>query len=90
MSDSKGRPTAADIPDRVLLEAVRAFHDRTRGRSEMRTPDEALADRWPAKVVLAKMRKLADKGYIDCGVSLRTAWLEPKGAELLDGIKETA
>lgn len=38
------------------------------------TPEERLADRWPPKLILAKMARMVDRGLLDCGVSLRTAW----------------
>ena len=38
---------------------------------------------WPQKLVLSKMGKLYEKGYLDFGVSLRTSWLTDKGIELL-------
>lgn len=58
-----------DIPDNEIFDACMNFH---RGRAP--TPDIALADRYPPKVVLAKMGKLVDQGRLDYGVSLRTAW----------------
>ncbi len=65
----KSRPQAKDIPDALIIEACAAFHARTG-----QTPDVALSDRWPAKVIMAKMAKLHSQGKIDYGVSLRTAW----------------
>lgn len=37
------------------------------------------------KVVLTKMEKLADRGYIEYGVSARTGWLTDKGRSALNG-----
>lgn len=60
-----------DIPDAEVLEACRAFH-----RGEADTPDVALSHKYPAKLVLAKMQHMVDRGLLNCGVSLRTAWVE--------------
>ncbi|KKL78334.1 hypothetical protein LCGC14_2025870 [marine sediment metagenome] len=59
----------ADVPEDEVIAACRAFHA---GCGE--TPDVALAARYPAKVVLAKMKQLEEQGKLDYGVSLRTAW----------------
>jgi hypothetical protein len=37
----------------------------------------------PPKVVLRKMERLADRGLIEYGVSLRTAWLTEAGRRAL-------
>ncbi len=63
----------SDIPEQVVLDACQAFHD---GRAE--TPDKALSDRWPVKLILARMDQLVAQGKLDYGVSLRTAWVERK------------
>lgn len=60
-----------DIPESVILDAVRAFKAGLAS-----TPDIALADRWPPKLILAKMEKMIDKGVLECGVSVRTAWID--------------
>lgn len=39
-------------------------------------PDIALAHKYPVKVIMAKMQKLVDRGILNYGVSLRTAWVE--------------
>lgn len=62
-------PKRADISDEEILEACRLFH-----AGLAPTPDEALADKYPVKVIMAKMAQLCRKGLIDYGVSLRTAW----------------
>lgn len=58
-----------DIPDEVVIAASRAFH-----AGIARTPDVALSDRYPPKLVLSKMAHLVRRGLLDYGVSLRTAW----------------
>ena len=40
---------------------------------------------YPPKVIYRKMEKLVDEGYLEYGVSLRTAWLTDKGMEYLRG-----
>jgi len=74
------RPKCSYIPEALILRLSKEFHDRGPGHP---TPDVGLADRFPAKVVLAKMDKLLDKGLVDYGVSLRTSWLTSKGEEAL-------
>ena len=59
-----------DIPTVEIIKACNRFHRR--GGS---TPDVALANRYPAKVILAKMDQLVKQGILDYGVSLRTAWV---------------
>lgn len=44
---------------------------------------------WPEKLVFKKMERLADEGYLEYGVSLRTAWLSEKGKQFLKVTKET-
>ena len=59
-----------DIPEQEIIEACEKFH-----RGEGETPDIALAEKYPEKVVLAKMGKMCDRGILEYGVSLRTAWV---------------
>jgi hypothetical protein len=66
---------SSDISELELLRLIRARQADPR----LPTPDVALADRFPAKVVLAKMVKLCGRDLIDYGVSLRTAYLTEKG-----------
>lgn len=47
--------------------------------------DEACA-RWSEKAVIRKFEELVKRRYMECGVSARTGWLEPKGRAALDGI----
>jgi hypothetical protein len=61
----------SDIPDDEIIAACNAFH-----AGSGKTPDEALAHKYPVKVILAKMDKLVKRGLLDYGVSLRTAWVE--------------
>jgi hypothetical protein len=60
----------SDIPEAEIFAACDAFHQR-----QAETPDIALADKYPPKVVLAKMQQLNDQGKLDYGVSPRTAWV---------------
>lgn len=61
----------SDIPDQEIIAACNAFH-----QGNGPTPDEALASKYPAKVILAKMDKMAARGILNYGTSLRTAWVE--------------
>lgn len=40
----------------------------------------------PIKVCYNAMQRAYDRGYIECGVSLRTSWLTDKGKELINSI----
>jgi hypothetical protein len=71
----KNRPQCKDIPDEVILKACDDFFAAMRGDARIaQTPDEALADRWPPKLILAKMESMVRRGLLEYGVSLRTAW----------------
>lgn len=63
----------SDITDEEIFAACDAFHQRNAS-----TPEAALSGKYPAKVVLAKMEKMANQGKFDYGVSLRTAWVVRK------------
>lgn len=66
---------ASDISEEEIFAACDAFHNEGAP-----TPDIALADKYPPKVILAKMQKLDKQGKLDYGVSLRTAWVEREPA----------
>jgi len=85
----KNRPQCKDIPDEVILEACDHYHAelktwrfghyvhaerKERVAGSPLSPDERLADRWPPKLILAKMEGMHRRGLIEYGVSLRTAW----------------
>jgi hypothetical protein len=61
----------SDIKGDEIISASNAFH-----AGSDKTPDESLAHKYPVKVILAKMNKLVNRGLLDYGVSLRTAWVE--------------
>ncbi len=60
----------SDIADAEIIAACRAFH-----AGNAATPEAALASKYPPKVILAKMQQLLNRGVLECGVSLRTAWV---------------
>jgi len=37
----------------------------------------------PEKVCYAAMQRSSEKGYVECGVSLRSGWITSEGEELL-------
>lgn len=45
---------------------------------------QELCQKWGEKVVIRKMERLADRGYIEYGVSPRTGWLTEKGKHVLE------
>lgn len=71
-----------DITDLQIVRAVQAFRDRD---LELPWPYEALSMETgqPEKVCYRAMERAERRGYLECGVSLRTAWLTEKGAALL-------
>jgi len=89
----RGRVHAKDIPEREILACIRdlkAKSDEWRGGHTLAEflfnptppprpwfPEDVLP--YPPKVIEAKMQKLADRGFLDFGVSLRTAWLTDAG-----------
>lgn len=81
--DSKGKPTAADIDDRLILGIV----EETCIRDDMWSNTTKVAEHFPDlpfKVVAAKLSKLSRRGLVtgcDCGC--RGDWeLTTKGREL--------
>lgn len=62
----------SDISDDEMIEAVREWN---RNIWINPLPTDALADKYPRKVIEAKMLQLVDKGILSYGVSLRTAWV---------------
>lgn len=80
MDDRK--PKAADIPDVEILSLIDAH---SRDRSPPWAFEVLMARGIPEKVVYAKYRQLDRRKprIIECGVSLRTAWLTDEGRRLL-------
>lgn len=70
------------ITDRQVCLAVQAFRDRG---LEHPYPYEALALETGEceKVCYRAMERADDRGYLNYGVSLRTAWLTEKGVALI-------
>jgi hypothetical protein len=62
-----------DVDQAEIIAACNDFHAGV----TTETPDEALAHKYPRKLILAKMAKMAAQGVLECGVSLRTAWVAP-------------
>jgi hypothetical protein len=77
MPDAQGRPTRSDISDAVMLRAVvRAEQDGVRVTTH-------LSGTWPAKVVEAKVRRLIERGLLECGVTPLRPWLTQRGYAFL-------
>ena len=47
-------------------------------------------DRYPFKVVVAKLEHLGERGLIDWGVSLNFPWRTPEGEALLEQLRKDA
>ena len=67
-----------------ILELIHA-HDMDRTRS---FAFDILYEQYPPKQVDAKFEKIYRKGYIECGVSVRTGWLTGKGLAKLYELRE--
>lgn len=66
----------SDISEEEIKEACRAWR-RTNPYGP--TPEVALAHKYPAKLILKKMEKMIAKKILECGVSVRTAWVVEDG-----------
>jgi hypothetical protein len=73
----------SDISDLMVCEATRVF---SAGSGLRPMIDLYLLSRTsaPMKVIHAALERAYDRGLIECGVSLRTAWLTDKGKALLN------
>lgn len=60
-----------NISDQEIIDACNNFHNHCGD-----TPDKALANKYPEKVILSKMAKMEKKGILEYGVSLRTSWVK--------------
>lgn len=79
------RPRLKDIPVEAILRAQHEWY-ASPDKGKPRPWGHESLTQWPAKLVLCKMQKLVDQGYLEYGVSLRTAWLTAKGKAYLEGI----
>ncbi len=62
-----------DIPDTEILECIRA---RRRGELPLGCfPTTALADKYPPKVIERKMEQMINRGILEYGVSVHSAWI---------------
>lgn len=73
-----------DISDEEVVQACKDFHDGPKGVIRPASW-QLIAQRTgqAEKVVYAAMQRAFDRGLIEYGVSLRTAWATDKGRELL-------
>lgn len=71
-----------DISGKQVVECALAY----RKRSDHKFIDELLQELTgqPQKVCYSAMKRAENRGYIDCGVSLRTGWATHKGFKLSD------
>ena len=75
----------SDISTLIVLEAA----EKTRAEKKMMMTWEhiQLATGAPEKVIYAAMQREYDQGYLEWGVSLRTAWLTPEGHKKLKELR---
>jgi hypothetical protein len=69
------------IDTKTVLAACEKFHEGNDGRAPWQIIMEETGA--PEKVVYAAMEREERKGYLEYGVSLRTAWLTDKGKDFL-------
>lgn len=69
-----------DIPTREVLEQQQKWWEN----KELPFTYEVLGQKYGSeKLVFMKMQKLLREGYLEYGVSLRTAWLTEKGKSVI-------
>lgn len=75
-----------DITDLQVCLAYQQTREYNRGRvTDLIWPEDLLV-KWTGqqvKVCYRAMERAADRGYIDCGVSLRAGWLTETGKALV-------
>jgi len=76
-----------DISDIQVIEACKKYHENGQGPFAL----EILINETeaPEKVALRAMERSNNRGLIDYGVSLRSAWPTEKGIKLINGISVT-
>jgi hypothetical protein len=71
----------SDVTDEQVIRACIEAHGETNGS---RSLENLMATTGaPEKVCAAAMQRTCDRGLINYGVSLATAWAEPQGRDLL-------
>jgi hypothetical protein len=65
----------SDIPDEEILAAIREGKRELHALRPYKTPEEMLAHKYPPKLILSKMERMIEKGILECGISVRTAWI---------------
>jgi len=76
-----------DITDTQVCEAYVAFRSYSAAGLYDWWPYLILMDRTgqPEKVCYRACERAQNRGYVECGVSLRSGWLTDKGLELIGG-----
>lgn len=82
--DSKGRMTAADIPEVEILTVIEQRGQERFGGS--RDVYDRLPQ-YPWKVVLARLTKMCRHDLISFGVNIRFCWLTEKGKDRLAEVR---
>lgn len=67
-------PKRSDITDEEIIAVIRA--QKTLPLLDRRFPEQVLADKYPPKVVLAKMEDMVNRGILEYGVSLHSSWVK--------------
>ena len=76
MDAEKATPPMSDLPMRTFLQTV-----RDRG---VDAREQLISEGHHPKVIAAKAKKAADKGYTDYGVVVDRPWLTAKGEKFLE------
>jgi hypothetical protein len=77
----------SDITDVQVVQAALALHAEPSHRDAPFIDARLMeATGAPIKVVYAAMERAESRGLIECGVSLRTAWVTDEGRALLEAL----
>ena len=79
-----------DITDKQVVEAYQEYQKSVAEEGYLKYPYEILRDITgePEKVCLRAMERAEGRGFIECGVSLRSGWITDEGLKLIRSIED--
>lgn len=89
MTHRLGEKSVACLEYIERMRERRDHGDPLLAHAEWREDYDRLCERFGEKVVLTKLDSLADRGFIDYGVSARMGWLTEKGEAALAELRAT-
>lgn len=72
-----------DIPTKLVIQSCLEAHQENNFKMSWEIIKEKINA--PKKVIYAAMERDIDNGYLECGVTSRTAWPTKKGIKFLNG-----